>query len=268
MYQLLQLEWMKFRKYRVFQAMVACFVILLPGSILTLTNINQIPTQLGSKEMFFIFPTVWKYLTYTGGWLAFFFLGFLGVIAITMEFTNKTLRQNVITGLSRAEVFFAKFLFLVSISFMATLYLFICGLVIGYLHTETIYISKVFQEYRLILQFFLLCISYMTFGWLIGTFIRRTGLALFVYLTYAMFLEPVFRWAFHLTYFPGKSMHLYPLNAIEDLAPIPFGKFAGEFLTENDFDLFLSPSVAVIASSIYLFLFLGLIWWRLQKADL
>ncbi len=268
MYHLLQLEWMKFRNYRVFQIMVVCFVVLLPASILTVGNINQMPAELGSKETFFIFPSVWKYLSYSGNWLAFFFLGFLGVISITMEYTNKTLRQNIITGLSRNEVFFAKFIFLFSVSLAATFYLFICGLIIGFLHTETIYMSKVFQESRLIFQFFLLCMSYMTFGWLIGTFVRRTGLALFVYLAYTMFFEPIFRWAIHLRYFPGKSMHLYPLNAVEDLAPIPFGKIASQFLSENDFGLFLTPSVAVMASSVYLLVFLGLIWWRLQKTDL
>jgi len=268
MYQLLQLEWMKFRKYRVFQIMAACFAILLPGTLMTLNNVGQIPSQLGSQEMFFIFPSIWKYICYIGNWLAFFFLGFLGVISITMEYTNKTLRQNIITGLSRGEVFLAKLLFILSISLAATIYLFICGLFIGYLNTETIYISKVFQEKQLIFQFFLMCVSYMSFGWLVGTFIRRTGLALFLYLTYIMFLEPVFRWAFHLSYFPGKSMHLYPLNAIEDLAPIPFGHFAAQFLSENDFDLFLPSSQALIASSVYLLIFLTLIWWRLQRADL
>lgn len=264
----LRLEWMKFRYFRVFQIMIISFMILLPSALMVGKSINSIPPQLGSQEMFFIFPTVWKFLAYIGNWLAFFFLGFLGVLCITTEFANKTLRQNVITGLTRRDVFLSKFLFILGISAAATVYLIVCGLIIGAIHTETIYLSKVLEENGLIFRFFLMCLGYMIFGLLIGTLFRRTGLALFSYLTIAMFAEPVFRWVVHKRFIPGTSMHFYPLNALEDLTPIPFGDLPKQFIEENGFDLFLEPTTAAITVSVYSLLFLGLIYRKLQVSDL
>lgn len=264
----LRLEWMKFRHYRVFQIMIAGFAILLPGILLAAKSITSIPPELGSTEMFFIFPTVWKYLAYIGSWLVFFFLGFLGVLSMTTEFANKTLRQNIITGLTRKEVFVSKFLSMLAISAASTIYLILCGLVIGAIHTETIYLSKVLEESGLIFRFFLMCLGYMIYGLLIGTLLRRTGLALFAYLTIAMFVEPVFRWAVHKSILPGSSMHFYPLNALEDLAPIPIGEIPRQFMEENGFDFYLDPTIAAITVSVYSLLFLTWIYRKLQTSDL
>ena len=267
MLQLLQLEWMKFRHFRVFQVMIICFMVLLPGLLMIGKSINSLPPGFGSTDMFYIFPTVFNFLAYIGNWLAFFFLGFLGVLLVTIEFGNRTLRQNIITGLSRQDVFFAKLIFISAICLAATLFYILCGMIIGVLHTETIYFSKVIQEAALWGRFFLMCLGYMTFGYLIGVLVKRTGLALFIYLTAVMFLEPLLRYGIHQRLFPGKSMHFYPMNALEDLTPLPFGKMAEQFMQENDFEFFLTPGQASITSVIYLFLFLGIIYWRLQKMD-
>ncbi len=270
MLYLFKLEWLKQRKFIIFRVMVLFYLIALPAILLMGKSIDfgtDPPPFLPSTDVFYIFPTVWIWLGYIGNWLTFFFLGFLAVLMVTNEQNNRTLRQNIITGLSRKEYFWSKVLFIVFLSLCATLYFSLCALTFGFLHTETIYLSTVLKNADYIYRYFLMCLGYMSFGLLLGILIRRTGIALFLYITYIMVLESILRYT-QLYFFKNRSMHFYPMNAIEDLIPIPFSKMAEGFMQQNGFNLFLSPTEAIIASSIYITLFLILAYQWLKRADL
>ncbi|MEM1321255.1 MAG: ABC transporter permease [Bacteroidota bacterium] len=271
MLHLLGLEWKKIRYYRTFQVLVVLFIIALPGIMMIPKTFSSLPDEIISKDMFYMFPNGWKFFGYVGNWLAFFFLGFLAVISATTEYANKTLRQNIITGLSRRQFFSAKLSFIIAISLAATLYYTFVCLLFGFTHTETIYMSKVFQEADLIPRFFLMCLGYTSFGLLVGLLIRRTGIALFLYLSYVMIIELILRYPIHMRFFTNRSIHFYPMNAIEDLVPIdipPFNQLADEFMDENNFSFFLTPTEAVITSSFYIGLFLLGSYLLLEKRDL
>jgi ABC-2 type transport system permease protein len=267
MLHLLKLEWLKVRQYKIFRVMVIFYIILLPAILLVTKTFNHIPEDLLSKESLYMFPTVWGYLGYIGNWLSFFFLGFLSVIIVTVENSNKTFRQNIITGLSRTEYFKAKVLFIIAICLAATLYYVLVGLAIGFTNTDTIYFSKIVQEIDLIPRFFLMSFGYMSFGFFLGVIIKKTGIALFIYLIYIMFIESVIR-GIHMYYVRNISMHLYPMNANEDLVPIPFAKLAEEFLKENEFSLFLDPGLAAITVSVYTSIFLFLAYRKIKYSDI
>jgi len=267
MLHLLKLEWLKVRKYRTFQVIVIFYIILLPACLLITKTFNSIPEDLLSKESLYMFPTVWGYLGYIGNWLTFFFLGFLSVIIVTVENNNRTFRQNIITGLSRNEYFAAKVLFILTICIAATLYYALVGFAIGFTNTDTIYFSKIFQDADLIPRFFLMCLGYMSFGFFLGVVIKKTGIALFIYIVYIMFIESVLR-GIHMYYIRNISMHLYPMNANEDLVPIPFSKLAQEFLKENEFSLFLDPGIAALTVCIYTSIFLFFAYHKIKYADI
>ncbi len=267
MLHLLKLEWLKVRKYKIFRVMVIFYLVLLPACLLITKTFKYIPEELVSRESLYMFPTVWGYLGYIGNWLTFFFLGFLSVIIVTMEHSNRTFRQNIITGLSRNEFFKAKIVFILTISLLATLYYLLVGLGIGFTNTDTIYFSKIVQEAHLIPRFFLMCIGYMSFGFFLGVLIKRTGIALFIYLVYIMFIESVLR-GIHMYYIRNISMHLYPMNANEDLVPIPFAKLAEEFLRENQFSLFLEPHQAALTVCFYTSIFLFFAYRKIKYSDI
>ena len=267
MFHLLKLEWLKLKKYNIFRVMVIFYVILLPACLLVTKTFNHIPEDLVSRESLYMFPTVWGYLGYIGNWLSFFFLGFLSVIIVTFENSNRTFRQNIITGLSRNEFFAAKVLFILTICLAATMYFALVGMAIGFTNTETIYFSKVVQEINLIPRFFLMCLGYMSFGFFLGVLIKRTGIALFIYLIYIMFIELILR-GIHFYYIRNWTMQIYPMNAVEDLVPIPFSKIAEGFLKENEFSLFLDPGLAAILVCIYTAIFLFFAYRKIKYADI
>jgi hypothetical protein len=269
MIHLLNLEWKKQRHYILFKVLVIAYAVLLPA-VLMIGKKIEVPEDapFNPQTVFYVFPSVWGWLGYVGNWLVFFVFGFLGVLLLTSEHSYRTLRQNVISGLHRHEFFLSKLYFIGVIAFLATLYYSLCALVIGMLHTETIYFSTIFKDWDLMPLYFLMGVGYMSFGLLVGALIKRTGIALFVFLAYSMFGEPVIRWALHLRFFAHKSMLFYPLNAMEDLCPLPFAMQAKWFMEQNKFSLFLTPAEAVTASLVYTALFFWLTYRRLQNSDL
>jgi ABC-2 type transport system permease protein len=268
MLYLLQLEWKKVRKYNVFIVLSLAYILLLPSLYLIGKRIPELPEGLMSPNQFYEFPTVWGYLGYTGNWLVFFFLGFMSVLLITMEFGTRTLRQNIITGLERSDIFKAKVIFIIAISAAATLYFALVGFTFGFLHTDVTSFSLVMRDTGIIGRYFLMCLSYMAFGFMIGLLIRRTGISIFLYFSYILFIERIIRWLIHFNIVRDKSMHFYPINATIDLVPVPISKQAEGFASENGFNLFLSPTEAVITTTIFMILFLLASWKLLQKRDL
>ena len=267
MLYLLQLEWKKWRKNLTFRLISLAYFIILPSVLLLGKKLPDLPPPIGTNEIFFIFPSIWIYLSYIGHQLAFFLFGFLTILMITTEYSNRTFRQNIIDGLSRREYFWGKVAMIGSIAFFATIYLILCGLVIGYFNTDLIRFQKVFQHADYFYRFFLLCFAYMTFAMLVAILIKRTIIVLFFYFG-AVIGELILRWGVHQNLWNHKSMHFYPLNAIEDLIPVPFSEVADRFLEQNQFDFFLSPTEAILTTVVYTTLFLLLIYRYLQKASL
>lgn len=269
MWYLIKLEWLKMRRYSIFQVMAAGYLVLLPG-VFSIGKTISLPNEISSSDVFYMFPTVWEFLGYLGNWMAFFFLGFISVISVTSEYTNRTLKQSVINGLSRRDLWLAKVFFILLISACATTYFTLVGLTYGFFNTDTIYMSKLTQNLIFVPRYFLLCVGYMSFGLFMGVLIRKTGVALFLYLIYIMFLEPLIRWAIHFRATKHISMHYYPMNAVEDLAPANFSflDMAQQFLRENEFQFFLEPEVAAVLTVGYSGLFLYLAYVLLQRRDM
>jgi ABC-2 type transport system permease protein len=268
---LLQLEWKKFKHYRTFKVMAILYVVLLPLMLIVgkaFFNFADAPVEFINTETMYKLPNVWTYLAYIGNWLSFFFLGFIGVLSVTMEFGNKTLRQNIINGVTRSEFFMAKILLILTVSLFATIYFALVGFSFGFISTDNLYLTKILSGTNQIFLYYLMCVGYMTFGFFLGVLIRRTGMALFLYLIYVIFLEPVIRWAAHGKIIMNKTIHYYPLNAIEDLAPIPIPKIINQLTKEHEFSLLLSSTEAIIITLIYLFIFIFIAYWRIKKSDL
>ncbi|MBK8563920.1 MAG: hypothetical protein IPN76_11400 [Saprospiraceae bacterium] len=264
------MEWLKQKNYVLFKLLAAAYIVFLPASLFIGKKMELgTGVPFNPAKDFFLFPTVWEWLGYFGNWMVFFVLGFLAVLMVTNEFGNKTLRQNVIAGLHREEFFKSKLIFMSVVAFFAAIYYMVCALVIGLLHVDdTLYFSTVFKNMDYVPRYWLMGMGYMSFGLLVGLLTKRTGIALFVYLGYTMVVEPFLRWVFHLYFFKNISMSFYPLNAMEDLAPIPIIEFADDMLKENGFRILLTPMEAVIATVIYSSLFLFFSYKRLKNSDL
>ena len=265
MFKLLSLEWKKFHKNSVVQMLVWIFIIFFPSLIFIGKSADFDDLPMLSSEDIFAFPGIWDWLGYDGSWMVFFCFGFLMVYMITIEVSYKTLRQNIITGLTRTEFFMAKFYVMLGFSILATVLYAIFGLAIGWFHTEDATMAMAFDNNWAIPRFFLMCLSYLSFAMFIGFMIKESGLAVLTYLSYGILVEPLIRRLGHSELTNGhESMNWYPLNAAEDLMPIPFP----DFMNGVTGQLYLPMQTAVGLSIFYTLLFLGITYYSFTKKDI
>lgn len=267
MIQLLQLEWMKFRKNSVVQMLLWIFLLFFPSLIFigkeeSFTKNNPFLTS----DSFFKFPGVWSWLGYDGNWMIFFALGFLVVYMTSIEISYKTMRQNIITGLTRKQYFLSKVLVVLVFTVLATILYAVLGFAIGWVHTPNPTFEFAMDNDWAIGRYFLMCLGYLSFALLIGFAIKNSGLAVLTYLSYGILIEPMIRWLGHTQIWDGNSRNYYPLNAMEDLMPMPLYKAAGYL--KNLEQMVLPYSHAAIVSAISIVLFIGLAYYIFVKRDM
>lgn len=263
----LKLEYQKFGKNSVVQLLVIMYLIFLPTLIFIAKEFPTLPPIFLTTDIFFEFPTVWNWMGYVGNWLVYFLLGFISVYLISAEVTNKTMRQGIINGMSRGEFFMSKMTAIIAISFMATLYYVICTFAIGWFSTKDPTFAIAIQTDYAVLRYFLMSLGYLSFGLLIGIVIRSAGIAVLLFWSYILFIEPIVR-AVHRYYFNHVSVNYYPMNIIEDLHPMPFFNF-GSYQPNNVQYEFLIPFGTAIPLSMALIIaFFALAYWNLMKKDM
>jgi len=266
---LLSLEWMKFKNNSVFILFGTMFVLTFPLAIFIGKEIKNLPKPLPDNSIFYIFPTVWEWLAYEGSWLAFFFLAFIVMNMITTEVSNKTMRQNIITGLTRRDFFIAKLASVLSLCIAATLFYIIVALLIGYFHNDPYSLQGAFADTSWILRYFLMCLGYLSFALMIGFLVRSPGVSIFVYISYIFFIEPLLKWSVDYKLTKDSTINYWPMNAIEDLTPLPLYKYAENIPRQDlDFNFLLDPYHAMIAVPIYSILFIGIAYWHFMSRDI
>src|SRR6202008_1787302 len=100
-------------------------------------NINRIPL--------YHFPDVWQNLLYISGFFKIV-IGIMTVISITNEYTYRTIRQNIIDGLSRWEFLLSKILTNLLLSVASVVLVFLIALVTGFIYTPDINWKYVFTD--------------------------------------------------------------------------------------------------------------------------
>ncbi len=269
MIKLIQLEYLKFKKSAPLKIMFGFYIILLPSLLMIGKQFTELPPPLPDNSVFFEFPTVWAYLAYIGNWLGFFFMGFLAVYFVSSEFRNKTLRQNVITGLTRKQFWTSKVVFIALLSILATLYYTLVAVVIGSFHAESFSLSDMFENKIFIFKYLLVFLGYGYFGLFLSFVFRSMGISLFLYLTWVSFLELAVRWGIHRNIIEHKSMHYYPMNAIEDLTKFPLILEQAEWFEKAyDFSFYLTDNESMIITMVYIVLFLIGSYLLIMKRDL
>ncbi len=268
-YSLFKLEMSKFIYNPTYRVIIALFTIVSPIIIfLGKDVIKDPPPPIPSSRVFYEFPTVWDYQGYAGSWLVSFLLGFIAIYIVTSEVSYRTLRQNILTGLSRKEFFVSKLLHVVFLSFAATLLYVISTVVIGLIHTESADLELIFDNNFAIVRYFFMCLGYMTFGLFAGFLIRRGTLAIFTYFVYMNILELIFM-AIHVYYFKNESRNYWPMNAVEDLMPLPLYRLSDYFIKKQwDFNIVLPYNVALMMTVLYISIAIILMYRNFSKRDI
>lgn len=225
----------------------------------------------------YMFPNVWKSLSYLGSWFNYYFLGIIGILIITNEYDYKTLRQSIINGLTRREYFTGKILIVFSLGIAFSLYYMLVGLGIGFFNTDYIMMAKVMQNTNIIPMYALQIVGYMSLAVFFGWVFKRFALSLIFYMFYPILETIVLNsllFYFKLTY---KGVMYMPISAMKNLVPVytPFPaanagmtQMAVEYQKEFGIPYYLPGLDATIVSIVFVFVFILLSYWRFNKSDL
>jgi len=179
MTRLLQIEFQKLWKNRMSKILIIAYFFLLTSIALIAAikfDIGPIKFHLADQGIF-NFPYIWHFNTF----VASFFKLFLAIIIVSMvanEYSNKTLKQNLIDGLSKKEFLQSKFITVLVFSIVACLFVFITSLILGLIFSNYTEPSIIFSELEYLIAFLVKHIGFFSFCLFVGILIKRSAFAL------------------------------------------------------------------------------------------
>ena len=179
MIRLLNIEFFKIRHNRASKVLIIFYFGLLSSiALLSALKIEFGPFNFKLAEQgIFEFPYIWHFNTYFAAILKFFLLLVI-VSMVANEYSNKTLKQNLIDGLSKKEYILSKFYMMVVMSLISTLFVFVVSLVLGLIYSEDKSIGLIFTDLQYFVGFFIKLISFFSFGLFMGIWIKRSAFAI------------------------------------------------------------------------------------------
>lgn len=258
MMQLLRIEFRKLFKSRMFWVIL----LLYAAGILTIllgveSFINKVVQNANRNSpipipdfSIYTFPYVWHNLTYLAGFFKTL-LAFIVILFICNEFTYNTIRQNMITGLSRERFFFSKVLFLLFLSIFSTLIIILAALSTGFSHTEQSSMALILEKTHFLGAYFIEILGFMSLAMLFAFIFKRTGLAVIVFSIYYFIAEHAIAFKLDESY----SKYL-PLKTFGRLIDIPntslmkiFGVNFREFISMEDLLLSVLYTLLLLVAS-------------------
>ncbi|MBT1703197.1 ABC transporter permease [Chryseosolibacter indicus] len=213
-------------------------------------NINRIPL--------YHFPDVWLNLIYFSGLLKIV-LAIMTVISITNEYTYRTLRQNVIDGLSRWEFLLSKILTNVGLSLLSVLMVSVIAFVTGLIYSPELNWRYVFSDMEFLVAYFLEIFAFLSYALMLGVFVQRSGLTIILLLLSHM-LEAIVRE--NVDNYVPQIIPFFPMESISNLVPMPYQRYA--FQEIRDYLTFGSIAIALG----WTFLFNYFSYAKLKRADI
>ncbi|MBC8173853.1 MAG: ABC transporter permease [Chitinophagales bacterium] len=257
--KLLSIEFAKLLPYRSFKILFGVYLFLQVGFLFTGKSIVQVDdTDLSSVFNVFQFPNIWNYYLYFAG-IFNIILGILVIFITCNEYTYKTIRQNIIDGLSRNEFVSAKILMIITLAIISTVIVYAGGLLAGNVYTGDS--SRMFERNSLIGGYFVQCLGILSMAFFFGILFKRSGIAVLLFLIFLFPLDVIINKAILRDccndYLPVSN---YFIKIIQ--TPYVMIRSAGE-------EVQTAPSLLSISVGLfYILLFLGLSWFTVKRRDL
>jgi ABC-type transport system involved in multi-copper enzyme maturation permease subunit len=274
MLRLLQLELQKLMLNRASKILILIsfvlpfFIILL--SAIKINVFNYFTLEIGHYGIF-NFPIVWHIVTFFASQFKLFF----AIVVVSMignEYSNKTIKQNLIDGLSKKEFILSKFYTIIFFSALATLLVFIICMAVGLFYSSIDEINLIFRETEFLFAYFLKLVGFFSLCLFLGMLVKRSAFALaFLFILYILewIIYGVLAWKIN-EKTADTIQNFFPLKSMYKLIDQPFQRIAiskapngQEFL--YDFGVHWSEITIVMAwTALFIFLSFSL----LKKRDL
>ncbi len=276
MKRLLAIEFDKIRYHRASRSIIISYFALLVGISLFASikfDIGPIEFHLADQGIF-NFPFIWHFNTYIAALLKFFLL--LVIVSMTAnEYSYKTIKQNLIDGLSKKEFILSKFYMVVVFSAISTLFVFVISLILGLIFSDFNEFSIIFSDLEYLIGYFFKLTAFFSFGLFLGLVVRKSAYAIG-----AMFIWFLFELYMYFSIKQDLSestseylAYFFPLQSMSALIHEPFTRFnavksvakqVGEELQYNYEVSFLN----ILSASLWTVFFIYASYYILKQRDL
>ena len=230
MLRLLNLELQKLllnktSKILIFVSFILPFFVILLSS-LKINVFVFFTLELGELGVF-NFPIIWHLTTFFASQFKFFF----AIVVVSMignEYSNKTIKQNLIDGLSKKEFILSKFYAIVFFSLISTLLIGIISICIGLYYSSYTEAGIVFTGVEFLVAYFVKLIGFFSLCLFFGMLVKRSAFALaflFILFIAEWILFGLITWKFN-SVIAEKIQNLFPLKSMHKLIDQPFQRVA------------------------------------------
>jgi hypothetical protein len=219
-----------------------------------------------SAKAWYQFPDIWENITWLCSYLNLFFISVITIIIVCNEYTYRTIRQNVIDGLSRFELFFAKIQLIVFLSLCLSLFTGIVCLVFGLIYSEgNLTFINIFKKTTYLADFFLQAIAYGIMAYAIAVIFKQTGIAIVMFFVYKVIIESIIDWKI----LSANYGDFLPMNLFSELTPKPFAKMAETSFSKLGIQAYSihSPNIELL-TILYILIISSGIYFLILKRDL
>ena len=275
MLRLLNIEIHKLKYNRASRVLILIYFILLTSIALIAAikfDIGPIKFHLAEQGIF-NFPYIWHFNTFMASIFKFFLLLVI-VSMMANEYSNKTLKQNLIDGLSKKEFVLSKFYTVILLAFISTIFVFIVSIVLGYIYSDFNEFSIVASDLEYLVAFFIKLVGFFSFGLFLGILVKRSAFAVGAMLVWFMievFVKGMSYWK--LEDYVDEIMRFFPLQAMANLIKEPFTRLSAVKTVAKQIGEDLSKDFSVQPLDILIVLawtaiFIYLSYALLKKRDL
>ncbi|PHQ30532.1 ABC transporter permease [Leeuwenhoekiella nanhaiensis] len=276
MLRLLTIEFYKLKHSRSSKVLsIAYFVILSFIALIASIefNIGDIQVRIADQGIF-NFPFIWHFNTWVAATLKFF-LAIVIVSMISNEYSNRTLKQNLIDGLSKKEFILSKFYTVVAFSLLSTVFILIMTLILGYSFSDYTEFSIVTREMEFLVAYFLKLVGFFSFCLFLGVLVKRSAFALgflFVWWIFENITYGILRWKISEN-LADTVVQFFPLESMKNLINLPFQRLSFIETAANQLQADISIDYAVhwyevAIVSVWIFIFIYTSYALLKKRDL
>ncbi len=269
MLQLLKIEWLKLKNYKTFLWLAGIYYLLL---LLVLCSVQLILTWMESQGMefqgispaiipFYDFPDVWQNLAYMASYLKFF-LAFIVIISVANEYSFRTIRQNIIDGMSPKHFLFSKQLMIFAFSIINVAILWLSGTIMGISNASAFEGHLYVMGMEFLLAHFIELVTFLSIAMLLAILMKKAGFAIITLCFYGIFVEPIAVGILGFWSNDSWLLNLFPIAAVNNLVSVPFQRYV--FMEIQDY---VSIESIIICIGWYL-ISLGVNYYILVKKDI
>lgn len=277
MKRLLQIEFIKLWNNRSSRILIISYFVLLTSIALIAAikfDIGPVKFHLAEQGIF-NFPYIWHFNTF----ITAFFKLFLAIVIVSMmanEYSNKTIKQNLIDGLSKKEFISSKFLTVLVFAVVSTIFVFVVSMVLGLIYSDYNELSIIFSDLEFLLAFFIKLTAFFSFCLFLGILVKRAAFALgflILWQVFEAFVRGILRWQFFDSETTEAIMSYFPLNAMWNLIKEPFSRLGAVQSVANQIGESLALNYRVhgyelLIVMIWTLIFIYLSYALLKKRDL